>query len=74
MSGLNNGVASKILKIAKSAVYVHCDAYKLNLAFCDASMQIDDVSDLIDIIESVSVLVRRSPKRHALFDDSKRMT
>jgi hypothetical protein len=76
MSGLKNGVASKFLKIAKSAVYVHCHAHKLNLALCDASMQIDDVSDVIDIVESVSVFVKRSAKRHALFehikDDSKK--
>jgi hypothetical protein len=57
-------------------VYVHCHAHKLNLPLFDASMQIHDVSDLIDIIESVSVFVRRSQKRHALFghkkDDSKK--
>jgi hypothetical protein len=55
-------------------VYVHCHAHKLNLALCDASLQIKDVSDIIDVIENVSVFVRRSAKRHALFEHIKDKT
>ena len=76
MSGIKNGVAAKFLKLIKTAVFVHCHAHKLNLALCDASMQIKDVSDIITIVENVSVFIRRSAKRHALFehikDDSKK--
>jgi hypothetical protein len=58
----------------KTAVYVHCHAHKLNLALCDASLQIKDVSDIIDVIENVSVFVRRSAKRQALFEHIKEKT
>ena len=75
MSGIKNGVASKFLRICKTALYVHCHAHKLNLPLCDASIQIDDVADTIKITECISVFVRKSAKRHALFehirDDSK---
>jgi hypothetical protein len=43
MSGIKNGVATKFKNKIKTAVYVHCHAHKLNLALCDASMQIRDV-------------------------------
>ena len=55
-------------------MYVHCHAHKLNLALCDASLQIKDVSDIIDVIENVSVFVRRSAKRQALFEHIKEKT
>ena len=71
MSGIKNGVATQFRKIVKTAVYVHCHAHKLNLALCDASMQLKDVSDVINIVESISVFIRRSAKRHALFEHIK---
>ena len=68
---LKPGVASKFINIIKTAAYVHCHAHKLNLALCDASLQIKDVSDVIDIIETISVFIRRAAKRHALFEHIK---
>ncbi len=71
MSGIKNGVATKFINMIKTAVYVHCHAHELNLALCDASMQIKDVSDVIDIIENILVFIRRSEKRYALFEHIK---
>jgi hypothetical protein len=59
MSGIKNGVAKfKFKNKIKTAVYVHCHAHKLNLALCDVSLQIKDVSDITDVIENVSVFVK----------------
>ena len=50
----------------------YCHAHKLNLPLCDASIQIDDVADTIKITECISVFVRKSAKRHALFEHIKK--
>jgi hypothetical protein len=54
MSGIKNGLAIKFIKITKTAVYDH--AHNLN----HASMQKNDVLDVIDIIENISVFIKRS--------------
>ena len=71
MSGCKNGVATKFLEIIPTAKYVHCYAHKLNLSLCDASMKVKDISDILVTIENVSVFIRRSAKRHALFEHIK---
>ena len=68
MAGAKSGVAKRFLDIVPYAVFVHCYAHKLNLALQDATNQIKCVSDVLLIIQNVSVFVERSAKRHALFE------
>ena len=56
MSGIKNGVAINFIKIIKTAVYDHSHAHNHN----HASIQKNDVSDVIDIIENISVFINRS--------------
>ena len=71
MSGIKNGVAVKFLELAKTAIYIHCHAHKLNLSLCDASMQVKDISDVLNTIQNASVFIQRSGKRFALFEHIK---
>ena len=71
MSGIKNGVAVKFLELAKTAIYIHCHAHKLNLSLCDASMQVKDISDVLNTIQNASVFIQRSGKRFTLFEHIK---
>ena len=68
MAGNKTGVAKRFLDLVPYAVFVHCYAHKLNLALQDATNQLKFVSDILLIIQNVSVFVERSAKRHALFE------
>ena len=68
MAGAKSGVAKRFLDIGSFAVFVCCYAHKLNLALQDATNQIKCVSDVLLIIQNVSVFVERPAKRHALFE------
>jgi hypothetical protein len=68
MAGAKSGVAKRFLEKVPHVVFVHCYAHKLNLALQDATNQIKSVSDVLLIIQNVSVFVERSAKRHALFE------
>ena len=68
MSWKKTGVAKRFLELVAYAVFVHCYAHKLNLALQDATAKLKSVSDVLLIIQNVSVFVERSAKRHALFE------
>jgi hypothetical protein len=67
MAGTKTGVAQRFLEIIPHVTFVHCYAHKLNLALQDATNKIKYVSDILLIIQNVSVFVERSAKRHAHF-------
>ena len=68
MSGKKTGVAKRFIDQVPYAVFIHCYAHKLNLALQDATAKLKSVSDVLLIIQNVSVFVERSAKRHALFE------
>lgn len=68
MAGSKNGVAKKFSDLVEYAVFVHCYAHKLNLALVDATSKLKEVSDVLLIIQNVTVFIERSAKRHALFE------
>ena len=68
MAGIKTGVAKRFTDLIPHAVFVHCYAHKLNLTLQDATNQLKDVSDILLIVQNVSVFVERSAKRHALFE------
>ena len=63
-AGIKTGVAKRFNEVIPQPVFVH----KLNLALQDATKQISYVSDIMLIVQNVSVFVGRSAKRHALFE------
>ena len=68
MAGIKSGVAKRFIEKVPYAVFVHCYAHKLNLALQDATNQLKCVSDVLLIVNNVSVFIERSAKRHALFE------
>lgn len=68
MSGSKSGVAARFLKDYKKAIFVHCHSHKLNLAIQASCKHLADVTKVLDTVQSVSVFVERSAKRHALFE------
>ena len=68
MSGNKKGVAKRFKDIIPHSVFVHCYAHKLNLALQDATNQLKYVSDILLIVQNISVFVERSVKRHTLFE------
>jgi hypothetical protein len=63
MSGNKKGVAKRFKDIVPHSVFVHCYAHKLNLALQDATNQFKYVSDILLIVQNISVFVERSAKR-----------
>ena len=68
MAGIKTGVAKRFTDLIPHAVFVHCYAHKLNLALQDATNKLKAVSDVLLIVQNVSVFVERSAKRHTLFE------
>ncbi len=69
MAGIKSGVAKRFIEKVPHAVFVHCYAHKLNLSLQDATNQLKCVSDVLLIVNNVSVFIERSAKRHALFEN-----
>jgi hypothetical protein len=57
MSGNKKGVAKRFKDIIPHSVFVHCYAHKLNLALQDATNQLKYVSDILLIVQNISVFV-----------------
>ena len=57
MAGIKTGVAKRFTDLIPHVVFVHCYAHKLNLALQDATNQLKDVSDILLILQNVSVFV-----------------
>ena len=68
MARIKTGVAKRFTDLIPHAVFVHCYAHKLNLALQDATNKLKAVSDVLLIVQNVSVFVERSAKRHTLFE------
>ena len=71
MSGLRNGVAKLILDEEPKALYTHCYGHALNLAVWDCVKQCSLMPSAFDVVAEISKLVKKSPKRDAIFEKLK---
>ena len=71
MSGTRNGVAKNLLDEEPRAVYTHCYGHALNLAVNDTIRQSPIMKSALDTVNEVSKLIKKSPKRDAIFHDIK---
>lgn len=55
----------------RSAVYTHCFGHALNLAVNDTIRQSPIMKSALDTVNEVSKLIKKSPKRDAIFHDVK---
>ncbi|XP_029348102.1 52 kDa repressor of the inhibitor of the protein kinase-like [Acyrthosiphon pisum] len=70
MSGRFNGVQSIIKQQYKTAVYVHCSAYVLNLVIC-SSCEISCIRNAMGVIESIYNFMN-TPKRQCVLQSEVR--
>jgi len=71
MAGSISGVATRIMKLEKRAVYIHCCAHSLNLALQDATRSCTVIRDTLDFVREVVNFIRASPYRSQVFDELK---
>ena len=69
MRGRYSGLAARVQEVAKTAVYVHCHAHQLNLALQQACNGLVTVRNELGTVSTLSELLERSAKRHAIFHD-----
>ena len=67
MSGHKSGVAEKIMDLESRALYTHCYGHALNLAAQDSIKQIKIMEDTLDTTYEITKLIKKSPKREAIF-------
>ena len=63
------GVSTRIADVEFRAVFVHCLADSLNLAFQESSRGCPVYRDMINYVKDVINLIRASPKRSALLEE-----
>lgn len=71
MSGAKSGVASRLTTLEAKAVYTHCYGHALNLAAQDAIRRLKIMGDALDTVYEITKLIKKSPKRDALFQKVK---
>ena len=68
MSGIRTGVATRLTALEPKALYTHCLGHSLNLAIQDVMKGIDILKDTIITVYEITKLIKKSPKREAIFD------
>ena len=71
MSGTRRGVAKILADEEPRAVYTHCYGHILNLAVNDTIRECSVMKSAFDTVNEVSKLIKKSPKREAIFRDIK---
>lgn len=71
MSGRKKGVTKIIATKEPHAIYTHCYGHSLNLAVGDTIKQNDVMKSALDVMAEISKLVKKSPKRDAIFQKLK---
>ena len=71
MSGAKKGVAKKLRDEEPRAIYTHCYGHALNLAIGDCVKQCKVMKTAFEVVEEVSKLIKKSPKRDAAFEKLK---
>ncbi len=72
MTGIRNGVATKILQLESRALFTHCYGHSLNLAVRDTIKNSKVARDALDTSFEITKLIKFSPKREAMFDQLKK--
>ena len=67
MSGSHSGVATQIVSLESRALYTHCYGHALNLVTQDALRGVKIMVDTLDIVYEITKLIKKSPKREAIF-------
>lgn len=68
MSGCRSGVQARVRALQEEAMYVHCNAHSMNLAFQDAVAESKLCRDAMNVVKDIINTIRESPKRLAWFD------
>ena len=71
MSGRRSGVAKTLQDEEKRAVFTHCYGHALNLAAGDSIKLCKIIQSAFDTVAEMSKLVKKSPKRDAIFQKLK---
>lgn len=71
MLGNKSGVAQQILQVQPRAHPTHCHAHSLSLSVKDATVNSKILTDAMDIVREISILIKFSPKREKMLDDIK---
>ena len=71
MSGIKNGVAKRISDKEPHAVFTHCYGHALNLAVGDTVKSSKIMKSSLETVHEISKLIKKSPKRSALFEKLK---
>ena len=61
LSGLVNGLCTRVQQVENRAVYVHCRAHKLNLAVQDAMSSSNEIRDVMALIQDLVAFIRGCP-------------
>lgn len=69
VSGVQNGLKTKICAKESRAIFIHCVAHRLNLVVQDALVNVNEVRKFLGIVRVLINFVRESPKRLAFFSD-----
>ena len=72
MSGWANGVQAKIWEHAPNAVYIHCDAHRLNLVLIDTISDIIELRDFFSTVATLYNFIANSNTRHELFVEAQK--
>ena len=67
MAGYRTGVATTLLQMESRALYTHCYGHALNLVVQDAVKGNSVLRDTLDTVEEMTKLIKKSPKREAIF-------
>ena len=71
MSGIRNGVATKIMELEPRALYIHCYGHSLNLAAGDVVKRSKLLQDALDTTHEVTKLIKCSPRCDNIFQNLK---
>ena len=66
MSGSKSGLQACVKDIQEEAMYLHCNAHNMNLAFQDAKVNI--CQDVLKTVNELSNIIREQAKIRTWFD------
>ncbi|CAF4636014.1 unnamed protein product [Rotaria sp. Silwood1] len=69
MTGEYKGVASRLIQVSPTALYVHCNGHVLNLCLVDVAEAVVHIRNNFGVVKSLYNLIEASPKRHKVFED-----
>jgi hypothetical protein len=69
MRSTYKGVATRLINIVPTGLYIHCNGHILNLCLIDVAQAVVPVRNTFDIMKSLYNLIEGSAKRHKVFED-----